>query len=204
LTEGIAELPPADASIRAEIDCDAARLGWPAMHERLQQADPVAAQRINPNDSQRIQRALEVYQISGKSLSNWHKEASAATPLPDVEFVKIALQTASRSLLHQRIETRLNLMLNNGFVEEVRTLQKREGLHPDASSMRAVGYRQFWPHVAGECSLADAQQKALVATRQLAKRQLTWLRSESGLTSFDPLEAGAIDAISAYLAKHLS
>jgi tRNA dimethylallyltransferase len=204
LTEGIADLPPADASIRAEIDAAALRLGWPAMHVLLQQADPVAAQRINPNDSQRIQRALEVYRISGKSLSDWHKEAADAVPEPDIEFVKIALQTSSRSALHQRIEKRLNLMLNNGFVEEVRILQKRSGLHRDSSSMRAVGYRQFWPHVAGECSLADALEKALAATRQLAKRQLTWLRSESSVTSFDPLEAGAIDAISVHLAKKLS
>ena len=174
------------------------------MHILLQQCDPIAAQRINPNDSQRIQRALEVYQISGKSLSDWHKEASDAAPVPGVDFIKIALQTSNRSLLHQRIEARLNLMVNNGFIEEVRTLHKRTGLHRDDPSMRAVGYRQFWPHVLGECSLEHATEKALVATRQLAKRQLTWLRSESSVTSFDPLEVGAIDAISTHLARHLS
>ena len=204
LTKGIADLPPADSSIRAAIDADALRLGWPAMHDLLLQSDPLAAGRINPNDSQRIQRALEVYQISGKSLSDWHTQASGSAPVPDVEFVKIALQMPDRSVLHQRIEMRLNLMLNNGFVEEVQTLYRRAGLHRDDSSMRAVGYRQFWTYVAGECSLADATEKALVATRQLAKRQLTWLRSESSVTSFDPLEVRAIDAISTHLAKYLS
>ena len=123
--------------------------------------------------------------------------------MPDVTFIKAALNLPDRKQLHQRIEERLNLMLNNGFLEEVRTLQKRDGLHKDSSSMRAVGYRQFWPHVAGECSREDAFEKALVATRQLAKRQLTWLRSESSVTSFNPLEAGAIDSISSFLASGL-
>jgi len=203
LTEGFADLPSADPVIRAQIDAQAAELGWPAMHLKLAQDDPVAAERINANDSQRIQRALEVYRISGRSLSHWHSQAASDVPAPDVEFIKIALQTSTRKILHERIEKRLNLMVNNGFSEEVQTLQKREGLHRESSSMRAVGYRQFWPQAAGECTIADATQKALVATRQLAKRQLTWLRSESSLTSFDPLEAGTIDAISAHLAKQL-
>jgi tRNA dimethylallyltransferase len=203
LTEGFADLPSADPVIRAQIDAQAAESGWPAMHLKLEQVDPVAAERINANDSQRIQRALEVYRISGRSLSDWHSQATVDVPAPDVKFIKIALQTSTRKILHERIEKRLNLMVNNGFSEEVQTLQKREGLHRESSSMRAVGYRQFWPQAAGECSIADATEKALAATRQLAKRQLTWLRSESSLTSFDPLEAGTIDAISAHLAKQL-
>ena len=204
LTEGFADLPSADPDIRAEIDTQAAELGWPAMHGKLNEFDPAAAARINANDSQRIQRALEVYRISGRSLSDWHSAASADIPAPGVNFIKVALQTSTRKVLHERIEQRLNLMLNNGFPEEVRTLQKREGLRQDSPSMRAVGYRQFWPQVAGECSLAEATEKALAATRQLAKRQLTWLRSESSVTSFDPLEAGTIGAISAHLAKQLA
>jgi tRNA dimethylallyltransferase len=203
LTEGIAELPSADRNIRAKIDADAASLGWPAMHQRLEIIDPVAARRINPNDSQRIQRALEVYLLSGKSLTDWHKEGSDAKPGDDVRFARIALQATSRKTLHERIEKRLNIMINNGFVDEVRTLQKREKLSRDSPSMRSVGYRQFWPHLAGECSLADSEAKALAATRQLAKRQLTWLRSESAVTAFDPLEARVIDAISTHLTKQV-
>jgi tRNA dimethylallyltransferase len=203
LTEGFANLPAANPEIRANIDAEAMNTGWPALHAELQQVDPVAAERINPNDSQRIQRALEVYRISGKPLSDWHAEDAGAIPLPGVDFIKVALQTPTRKVLHERIEQRLKLMINNGFTDEVRMLQKRAGLHQGSSSMRAVGYRQFWPYAAGECSLEEAATKALVATRQLAKRQLTWLRSESSVTSFDPLEAGAIDAISAHLATRL-
>ncbi len=198
LTEGIAELPPADAKIRAGIDADAQQIGWPAMHERLQSVDPKAAKRIKPNDRQRIQRALEVYLASGKPLSAW-QESHGGPVQKDVRFIKIALQPATRKVLHERIERRLNFMLNNGFVEEVKVLREREGLTPEHPSMRSVGYRQLWQHLEGDCSLEQAAAKALAATRQLAKRQITWLRSEQGLKSFDPLEADTIDAISATL-----
>ena len=198
LTEGIAELPPADADIRATIDAEAQHVGWPALHERLCEIDPVAANRIKPNDRQRIQRALEVYMASGKPLSQWQQE-TVSDGSADVRFVKVALQLAPRKLLHERIEDRLNLMLNNGFFEEVKVLHQRAGLTAQHPSMRAVGYRQLWQHLQGETTLDEARAKALAATRQLAKRQITWLRSESGLHSFDPLEADAIDAISACL-----
>jgi len=198
LTEGIAELPPADAGIRAGIDADAQQLGWPAMHERLQNVDPKAAKRIKPNDRQRIQRALEVYLASGKALSAW-QESHGGPVQKDVRFVKFALQPATRKLLHERIEKRLNFMLNNGFVEEVKVLRERKELTSEHPSMRSVGYRQLWQHLDGDCSLEQAAAKALAATRQLAKRQITWLRSEQGLKSFDPLEADTIDAISASL-----
>jgi tRNA dimethylallyltransferase len=198
LTEGIAELPPADTDIRATLDADAQQVGWPAMHERLCDIDPVAANRIKPNDRQRIQRALEVYMVSGKPLSQWQQEA-VSDGSADIRFVKVALQSATRKLLHERIENRLNLMLNNGFLEEVKVLHQRAGLTAQHPSMRAVGYRQLWQHLQGETTLDEARAKALAATRQLAKRQITWLRSESGLHSFDPLEADAIDAISACL-----
>lgn len=203
LTEGIAELPSADDEIRASIDAEAAELGWPAVHAQLRAVDPTAAARINPNDSQRIQRALEVYKVSGRPLSEWQEAADIEVQSNDVRFTKIALRVEPRSLLHERIGKRLDHMLENGFLDEMRRLMQRPELRRESPSMRSVGYRQFWPYVADECSLEDATSKALAATRQLAKRQITWLRSESSLKSFDPLDSLAIDAISAFLAPHL-
>ncbi|MDH3613783.1 MAG: tRNA (adenosine(37)-N6)-dimethylallyltransferase MiaA [Gammaproteobacteria bacterium] len=202
LTAGIADLPSASAEIRAIIDAEAEQSGWLAMHERLRAVDPVAAKRVKPNDRQRIQRGLEVYLSSGKPLSEWQKVGPGAS-VDDVRFVKIALQPATRRILHERIEMRLNLMLNNGFVEEVKELYERKGLTPQHSSMRSVGYRQLWQYLDGECTLDEAAARALAATRQLAKRQITWLRSEQELQSFDPLEADKIDAISASLIEFL-
>jgi tRNA dimethylallyltransferase len=198
LTKGMAELPSADAEIRASIDADAEKMGWPALHERLEGVDPEAASRIKPNDKQRIQRALEVYVASGKPLSDWHSE-KGSDPDSDVDFVKIALQPATRQILHDRIEKRLKFMLNNGFLDEVKVLYERPELTADHPSMRSVGYRQLWEHLDGATGLEEAGQRALYATRQLAKRQITWLRSESGLSVFDPLEPATIDAISASL-----
>lgn len=198
LTGGIAQLPAADANIRATIDADAEKFGWPALHERLRATDPAAAERIEPNDRQRIQRALEVYLSSGKTLSEWH-ESAAEPDTDEVRFRKIALQPEPRGVLHRRIEERLNIMLNNGFIDEVKALRERKGLTADHASMRSVGYRQLWQYLAGATTLDEARSKALAATRQLAKRQITWLRSETGLRSFDPLEPQMIDAISATL-----
>lgn len=194
LTEGIADLPEADAATRAAIDAAAKASGWPAMHARLVEVDPDAARRIKPNDRQRIQRALEVWMSSGRPLSHWQRETR---PLrDDIQFHKIALQLQPRKLLHDRIEQRLALMLEQGFVAEVQALMARPGLSRDAASMRAVGYRQIWSHLAGDYSLQEGRYRALVATRQLAKRQITWLRSETQLSCFDPLEAATIDDIS--------
>jgi len=203
LTGGIAELPAADEQIRANIDADAAELGWPVLHERLRDVDPEAAERINPNDSQRIQRALEVFMASGKPLSKW-QQSGRDEARNDVSFIKIALQPATRELLHARIEERLNLMLNNGFIEEVKELYQLPGLTAKSPAMRSVGYRQIWEYLDGETTLDEAGRKALFATRQLAKRQITWLRSESDLKSFDPLEVGSVDAISAFLVDQLA
>jgi len=202
LTGGIADLPAADEHIRAAIDADAADLGWPALHERLRDIDAEAAERINPNDSQRIQRALEVFIASGMPLSKWQRQARDEAQ-HDVRFIKIALQPATREVLHERIEERLNLMFNNGFIEEVEELHQLPGLTGRHPSMRSVGYRQIWEYLDGETSLDEAKQKALFATRQLAKRQITWLRSELDLISFDPLEVGVVDAISALLVDKL-
>jgi tRNA dimethylallyltransferase len=202
LTEGIADLPSGDDSVREEIDREAGQKGWPHMHARLARVDPQIAARLNPNDSQRIQRALEVYRISGKPLSEWQKEALDSSG--DISYVKIALQVEPRQLLHQRIEQRLDHMIAAGFEEEMQRLRARPGLSKDSSAMRSVGYRQFWKYLDGEYSRAEARDRALYATRQLAKRQLTWLRSESDLFSVAALEAGAIDTISAHLADNLS
>ena len=202
LTEGIADLPPADAEIRKAIDLEAQQDGWPAMHEDLRCVDPDAAARINPNDSQRIQRALEVYRSSGKSLSHWQQRAADNTS--DISYVKIALQIKPRSLLHARINERLQQMISNGLVDELRSLRLRPDLTRESSAMRSVGYRQFWNYLEGDCSHAEASERALFATRQLAKRQLTWLRSENSVFSVAALEANAIDTISAHLAQNLT
>lgn len=199
LIAGIAELPGADEDVRAEIDGAAAADGWPSMHAELAEVDPRAARRIGRNDSQRIQRALEVYRVSGRPLSEWQSEATA--PDAGFDFIKLALVPGSRSELHRRIEDRLQGMLEAGFVAEVETLRRRPGLTDRSPSMRAVGYRQIWAHLDGHCGLDEARDRALYATRQLAKRQLTWLRADRELQSFDQLEAGSYVAISAMLSR---
>lgn len=201
LTEGIAELPAADDGLRRAIDAEAAERGWPAMHEDLQDLDPAAAKRIKPNDRQRIQRALEVYRASGRPLSDWQRDS--APRRDDIRYLKIGLNIEPRSILHERIAKRLSMMVEGGFVEEVRALRERPDLTADSPAMRSVGYRQFWQYLDGAFSLDEARNKALYATRQLAKRQITWLRSETEVFLANPLEAGAIDAISGFLAKSL-
>ena len=201
LTEGIADLPVADNELRAQIDAQAGEKGWPAMHAELAQVDPVIAARLSPNDSQRIQRALEVFRQSGKPLSAWQEEA--VSEADDIDYIKIALQIEPRSLLHARIEQRLDQMIGSGFEAEMRRLMARPGLNRDCPSMRSVGYRQFWAYLDGELSSTEARDRALFATRQLAKRQLTWLRSENDVFSVNPLEDAAVDTISAYLARKL-
>jgi len=201
LTQGIAELPGADPATRRAIDAKAADEGWPAVHAELQAVDPAAAARINPNDSQRLQRALEVYRLSGKTLTQWQDEARS--PSDDVTYLKVALQIEPRKVLHGRIAQRLDQMVENGFIDELRGLRERPGLTQKSSSMRSVGYRQFWDYLEHRCTLDQAKEKALFATRQLAKRQFTWLRSEESVFTINPLEAGAIDTISKHLMEHL-
>jgi tRNA dimethylallyltransferase len=201
LTQGIAALPSADEDIRRAIDADAKDRGWPALHEDLQRVDPAAAERIKPNDRQRIQRALEVYRSSGTPLSVWQQDS--APQRDDIRYLKIGLNIETRSLLHGRIEKRLDIMVDGGFIEELQALRERPGLVADCSAMRSVGYRQFWQHLDGEYELDEARDRALFATRQLAKRQITWLRSETDVFLQNPLEAGVIDAISSFLAQSL-
>jgi len=171
LFDGIDALPEADPAVRAQLDAEAARSGWPALHAELARVDPAAAARIAPNDSQRIQRALEVQRISGRPLSAFHtgKTGLMRPPL-------IALEPRDRGWLHARIEARFDAMLQAGFLDEVRVLRARGDLHADLPSMRAVGYRQAWQALDGD-DLSGLRAKAVAATRQLAKRQLTWLRS---------------------------
>jgi tRNA dimethylallyltransferase len=179
LQRGLAELPAADAALRAELEERAARSGWPALHAELARVDPVAATRIRPGDAQRIQRALEVWRLTGTPLSRL-QAAGAAVP-EDWHFLKLGLAPASRAHLYEAIERRFHAMMAAGFLAEVERLHRRGDLHPGLPSMRAVGYRQLWAHVAGECGLDEAARLAVTATRRLAKRQLTWLRAEPDL-----------------------
>lgn len=201
LTRGIARLPSADPAIRRVLDAEAAADGWPAMHRKLAAVDGTAAERISPNDSQRIQRALEVYLASGRTLTEWHRIEQPDSEA-SVRFAKVGLVPQQRSILHSRIEKRLATMLDNGFVDEVRRLRERPGLTASSPAMRAVGYRQLWSHLEGDCDLDTAVASALAATRQLAKRQLTWLRSEPELYALDPLEPAAIDTIVSVVERH--
>lgn len=201
LTEGIASLPSADTDIRRLIDAEAEERGWPALHDDLRRVDPEAARRIEPNDRQRIQRALEVYRASGTPLSVWQRKSRP--PRDDIRYVKIGLNIEPRSRLHERIAQRLDNMVNSGFIEELQQLRSRPSLVADCPAMRSVGYRQFWRYLDGEYSLEEAKDRALFATRQLAKRQITWLRSEKDVFLLDPLEAGVINAISSFLAQSL-
>ena len=177
LVDGIDDMPAADPAIRAAIDAEAAQLGWPALHARLAEVDPITAARLKPNDSQRIQRALEVWRASGTPLSTLHLRAQREAPPPDGALV--ALEPASRPWLHERIARRFDAMLQSGFLDEVRRLRANPALHLDLPSMRCVGYRQAWEalDVADPPDLADLRERGIAATRQLAKRQITWLRS---------------------------
>jgi tRNA dimethylallyltransferase len=198
LRRGLHPMPATDAALRAEIDARAAQLGWPALHAELARVDPITAARLPPNDAQRIQRALEVWQLSGRALSAWHEDAPSTGP--GAHWRLVSLEPGSRAWLHQRIEQRLDQMLRLGLVDEVRALRARGDLHAGLPSMRCVGYRQAWAALeAGD--LAPLQPQALAATRQLAKRQLTWLRSISERHVIACDEPGAEDrAIEALLA----
>jgi tRNA dimethylallyltransferase len=199
LRYGLAALPGADPAIRAEIDAQAAKLGWPAMHAELAAIDARSAARIQPNDSQRIQRALEVYRITGKTLS----ELQAADHGPDASlaFSTFAWVPSDRTRLYAAIETRFHEMLRAGLLDEVRSLHARADLHADLPSIRAVGYRQLWEHLEGRTTFEEAVQKAIVATRHLARRQLIWLRGDQGITYVDPLEPTATAHIEQTIAR---
>jgi tRNA dimethylallyltransferase len=188
LIGGIASLPRGSESIRSAIDADAQGLGWPALHARLAEVDPAAAARIHPNDAQRIQRALEVYTAGGRPIS----ELQTATTKPmDRDFICTALIPQDRARLHQGLSQRFASMMAAGLLDEVRALFSRGDLSLDHPAIRAVGYRQLWAHLAGAYSLDTAVERAVAATRQLAKRQMTWLRSMPDIRAFDPYDAQA-------------
>ncbi len=184
LLRGLAALPEADPVLRAAIGMEAAARGWPALHQDLARIDPVAASRIQPGDAQRIQRALEVYRLTGTPISALHTEAGRV-PFP-FRVLKLAAMPADRAVLHGRIARRFEQMLEAGFLAEVERLRADPRIHPELPSMRAVGYRQAWEHLAGGSTGSEFRERAIFATRQLAKRQITWLRGELDARAFDP------------------
>ncbi|MBS0556392.1 MAG: tRNA (adenosine(37)-N6)-dimethylallyltransferase MiaA [Proteobacteria bacterium] len=188
LQSGLSDLPEADAGIRARLAEEASQLGWPALHARLQRLDAAAAEKIRPGDAQRIQRALEVIQITGKPLS----QLQGGTPAPFAyRVLKLALLPDDRAVLHDRIAQRMDVMIAQGFLEEVRALHARGDLHADLPAVRAVGYRQAWQHLDGQFDAKQFRDRAIFATRQLAKRQLTWLRGELDARDLDPAAPAA-------------
>lgn len=181
LTDGLDDMPKADAGVRADIAASALERGWPALHAELAQVDPLTAERLKPNDSQRISRALEIFKLTGLPLSSFHQQRAteniADRPNKMVDTVLISLEPNDRSWLHKRIAQRFDSMLAAGFMDEVKALRARGDLHADLPAMRCVGYRQAWEALDGTSPMAELRDKGIFATRQLAKRQITWLRS---------------------------
>lgn len=200
LQQGLTELPPADPELRARLDEEANTLGWEVLHRRLSEVDPLAAQRIHPHDPQRLQRALEVYELTGIPITEHYARGRDSSP--PYRLIKLGLQPVDRQKLHYRIATRFKQMLKQGLINEVEALYQRGDLCADLPSMRAVGYRQIWNHIQGHYDYQTMVDKAIVATRQLAKRQLTWLRSERDVEMMQS-EAHSVEAlvrkISAYV-----
>ena len=194
--EPLADMPSADPEVRATIEAEAAEHGWPYLHARLAEVDPQAAARIHPNHSQRLARALEIYRSSGVPMSQWHAAGEgAASPFDTYDVCQLAICPADRSVLHQRIALRFELMMAAGFLQEVEQLYRRGDLHPDLPAIRAVGYRQLWQYLAGECTQEEALERGVAATRQLAKRQLTWLRKWRDLALIYTDQAGNIERL---------
>jgi tRNA dimethylallyltransferase len=201
LREGLADLPPADPALRAGIDAEAAARGWPALHAELAQLDPETAARLKPTDAQRIQRALEVVRLSGRTLGSFFAEqAESALPF---RMLNLALVPSDRAVLHARIGERFAAMLAAGLVDEVNALRAKYRLDAGLPSMRCVGYRQVWEMLEGELPASELRERGIYATRQFAKRQLTWLRGMTDLSLIDPLAADSTAAVLAAVAAHL-
>jgi tRNA dimethylallyltransferase len=204
LQRGLSSLPEADADIRTQLTEEAAAIGWGGMHQRLAELDPPAAERIKPNDAQRIQRALEVIALTGQPLSA-QQQGGRGQPFP-WRVLKLALLPEDRAPLHARIAQRFEAMLQQGLLDEVRVLRQRGDLQPDLPAVRAVGYRQAWEHLDGLYDAAELRDKGVFATRQLAKRQITWLRSELDARALDPEKAGllqrSLGAVSLFLGQN--
>jgi tRNA dimethylallyltransferase len=201
LERGLSRLPSADPHVREQLEAEAAASGWQAMHDRLAECDPQAASRIHPNDPQRIQRALEVFEITGKPMSHLQAETSG-DKLP-YRICKIIISPEPRRVLHERIERRFDQMIEEGFVGEMKALFDRQDLNANLPSMRAVGYRQAWEWLEGKYEFDMMRDKAIAATRQLAKRQLTWLRRERSALWYDMQSKGAKDKIYSLLGGFL-
>jgi tRNA dimethylallyltransferase len=201
LQYGLSVLPAADAETRKALEQKAAEIGWPAMHEILVIKDPLAASRIHPNDPQRIGRALEVISLSGRKMSDLQAQEKGSAL--DYRIHKIIVSPAQRSVLHQRIEQRFDLMIEEGFIDEMKTLFARSNLNAELPSMRAVGYRQAWEWLDGQCSQQQMRDKAIIATRQLAKRQMTWLRRESASIWYDLQTDGVRELIGSSIEEFL-
>ncbi|RMP82083.1 tRNA (adenosine(37)-N6)-dimethylallyltransferase MiaA [Pseudomonas syringae] len=207
LLHGLADMPAADAQVRAQLEADAQAYGWQSLHDQLAVVDPVSAARIHPNDPQRLIRALEVYRVSGMSMTA-HREqqtaqsteaaASGRQQLP-YTVANLAIAPADRKVLHQRIALRFEQMLDQGFLDEVLALRSRGDLHSGLPSIRAVGYRQVWDHLDGKLTLDEMQERGIIATRQLAKRQFTWLRSWEDLHWLDSLASDNLSRALKYL-----
>jgi tRNA dimethylallyltransferase len=202
LREGLSNLPPADAALRAGIEADARQKGWPAMHAELARIDPPTAARLQPADAQRIQRALEVFRLSGKPLSALQGARVGAAP--QFRFLPLALLPSDRAQLHRRIEQRFDAMLGAGLVEELAALRRKYALVAGLPSMRCVGYRQAWEHLDGAYDRAELRERGIYATRQLAKRQLTWLRAMHEPKAFDCLAPDLATQVVGHLARALA
>lgn len=196
LTQGLSQLPPADETIRAQLANEAAAIGWPMMHERLQQCDPLTAARLHPNDAQRIQRALEVWMITGKPLSDFLQKGNAHFPYA---YHAIAVAPSDRRVLHERIAQRFDVMIAEGFIEEVKHLMQRADLTLNKPALRAVGYRQVFEGLMQDQPLAIIRERAIAATRQLAKRQLTWLRQWPDLQWLDSTDPQCLSQLKSIL-----
>ncbi|WP_033365338.1 tRNA (adenosine(37)-N6)-dimethylallyltransferase MiaA [Bordetella sp. FB-8] len=193
LRDGLDDLPQADPALRAELEAHAGEQGWPALHAQLAQRDPATAARLSPNDSQRIQRALEICILSGKPMSEL---LSGIGRNEDAgRYITVSLEPADRLALHARIAQRFDAMLAAGFLDEVRALRARGDLHPGLPSIRCVGYRQLWTHLDGETTLDQAREQGIAATRQLAKRQITWLRAQPDRMHIDCMAGDAVDQV---------
>nr|WP_231970423.1 tRNA (adenosine(37)-N6)-dimethylallyltransferase MiaA [Polynucleobacter necessarius] len=204
---GLSPLPPANPKIRARLDEEGKTIGWPAMHQRLARIDPKTAQRLESNDSQRVQRALEVFEVTGKPMSDLlaqspSEDGRESSTIPDWINL-ISLEPADRKQLHQNLEKRFDEMLAAGFLDEVRVLRTNPELHADLPAIRSVGYRQAWEHLNEEIDLEQMRYKALAATRQLGKRQLTWLRAITGRKTFDPFNPHEMKAAIEYCKNSL-
>ena len=202
LTAGIADLPEADPVLRAEIDAMAASAGWAAMHAQLARVDPLAAARIHVNDPQRIQRALEVHRLTGETITAL--QSRRRTALAGAAVIELALAPQMRAVLHASLERRFHAMLAAGLLDEVRGLHRRGDLSGEHPAMRAVGYRQIWQYLTGESTLRQATEKAVAASRQLAKRQLTWLRRRSDAAWFDPTHPDVAQSIGDALERSMA